>query len=171
MSVKFYDIKCDKCGSIEWDSKEGNYYCRHCRDVMSDEKISRELKEAFRKHKQEIIDNVSFEVNGMRAFRVDEYYTVVAHGGEEALSCYVEEYGITPDDELYEGVEEINPEKSRMFYPVSEIPVTRLEELIELGHKQEIWDGDLCISITKAEAMKLRNETKPYILSVSSDVL
>lgn len=113
----------------------------------------------------------NFEINGMRAFRVDEYYTVVAHGEEEALGCYVEEYGITPDDNINDCVEEINPEKSRMFYPVNEIPVARLKELIKLGHKQEKWDGDLCISITKAEVMKLKNENKPYILSVSSDVL
>lgn len=136
--------------------------------------MSVELEEAFRKHKQEIVDDVSFKVNGMRAFRVDEYYTVVAHSEEEALNYYTEEYGIALDDigECEEEcVEEINPEKNKMYYPVSLIPAEKLKELIEIGHKQEEWFGDLCISITKAEVMKLRNETKAYVLSISSEVL
>lgn len=53
MSVKFYDIKCDECGSTEWDSKGANYYCRNCGIKMSDEKIERELQAAFENHKEE----------------------------------------------------------------------------------------------------------------------
>ncbi|MTI53797.1 hypothetical protein [Geosporobacter ferrireducens] len=111
---------------------------------------------------------MSFEVNGMKAFEVDDYYTIVAHNAEEAIKLHIKVNEADPE-EIH--VDEINPKNSYMFVSINDIPSERLKELLEKGTETKVWEGDSCILISKAEAMQYRNATSPYVLSVSSDLL
>lgn len=111
---------------------------------------------------------MSFEVNGMKAFEVDDYYTIVAHNAEDAIRYHIETNEADPE-EIY--AEEINPEKRFMYVSMNDIPAQRIKELLEIKTSTKLFEGVSYILITKAEAMKYRNATEPYTLSISSDLL
>ncbi|WIF95143.1 hypothetical protein [Caminicella sporogenes] len=112
--------------------------------------------------------NKNFEVNKMRAFEVNDYWTIIAKNKDEAIKFYIEE---CEGDETEIFAKEINPEKHYMYFPIEEIPETRLKELKQENAKTYEYEGKIYIQITKAEAMKYRKEEKPYILSVSAELL
>lgn len=104
-----------------------------------------------------------------KCFDVGDYHTIVARSKEEAVKFYYSE--VEPDDTEEVEVYQTNAKKDNMFFPADAIPAERLQELLTAKVEMRNYEGELHVLITKAEAMRYREDNVPYILSISSDLL
>lgn len=96
----------------------------------------------------------------------DDYYTVVAESREQAVQFFLDQE--LTDGEGIEYIEEVDPDKKTMFFPLDELP----EEFHdEKKYPREDWCGHYVgVKITLTEAMKYSKEEAPYIICVSSEL-
>lgn len=93
----------------------------------------------------------------------DDYQTVVARDIDEA-----EELLLSNDGEYECDLEEVDPEKKTMYFPLDELPQEYHDKT-----KYPISNvyGYVGVEITLAEAMRYTKNEPPYILSISGDLL
>lgn len=101
----------------------------------------------------------------MKAYRMDDYYVMAANSPEEAKTLYLKnDLGEEEDIDL----KEVDIDKECMLFPVKELSEQYHDQSKYPRQKvEDYWS----VEITYREAMSFHTEDKPYILSVSSDLL
>jgi len=100
-------------------------------------------------------------------FFSDGYVTIVAKSKKEAVQLYLEQdFG---DEETIEFLEEIDPTRKTMLFPIDELPKKYYDED---KYPRKDWCGlYIGVEIPLIEAMKYKKEKPPYVLCVSSDLV
>ncbi|GBF35430.1 hypothetical protein DCCM_4557 [Desulfocucumis palustris] len=100
-------------------------------------------------------------------FYSDDYYTVVAKNRKEAVKFFITEK--LTDEEGLDEIQEINPEKKKMLFPVDELPEQYHDE--EMYPRKNLFGEYLGVEITLQEAVQYHKEKPPYIISMSSELM
>lgn len=101
----------------------------------------------------------------MTAYKMDDYYTIVANSEDKAKALYLEcdlgeEEGID--------IQKADIDKCYMFFPLKDLP----EQYHDISkYPTQKYEGEDHVEITYREAMSFHTEDEPYILSVSSDLI
>lgn len=100
-------------------------------------------------------------------FDIDGYYKIAAESKEQAEKLAEDEELIDDIDECV--IEEVEPSKHKMWFPVEELPE---EYHDESKYPRKNWCGEYTgVEITLSEAVENIKEDPPYVLSISSELV